>query len=288
MQRFTRREFIAKSTIATAGLAGVCAFGRDSHHFRGPYGVQMYSIREEMKTNPDAALKMVRSLGYTEIEAWEEHGVDAGTLKPKLDAAGLRATGMHTDYNALSSKLSDVMTNAHSLGSEWVVCAWVDENRRKTLQDYQNLAKQFNDFGRQFHDSGLRFGYHNHTVEFVRFNNRPALDTLIEQTDPKLVWFELDIGHVGRSGADPAAYIEKYPNRIRLLHLKDIRPKPGVANPGPDDYVEVVMGQGTLPLAKILRAAEKAGVERYYVEEEAGDVENRLRQDYQFLKRVVL
>lgn len=285
MTQLTRRQFAGGLAAGAAAVLAAPAWAA-ARHFAGPYGVQMYSIREGMQHDPAQALAMVRGIGYTEIEAWQPQGVNARQLKPLLAAAGLKATGMHTVYQALDQQMPSLIENAQALGAGWVVCAWVDDNLRRTADDYRRLADAFNRFGEQLHAAGLRLGYHNHTVEFVRFGGEPALDLLIQRTNPERVWFELDIGHCRRAGARPVSYLHRYARRIKLLHLKDVRPKPGIAHPTENDYEDVPIGTGIIDIPAVLRAAAANHVERYYVEEEVGQVRRRLTEDYNYLRRV--
>ena len=288
MSTMTRRQLLELAGVGMAALAAAPAWAAE-RPFAGPFGVQMYSIREGMQSDPAAALHMVRQIGYDEIEAWQPNGVNARQLKPLLAAAGLRATSMHTVYAALDGKLDALIANAHELGAGWIVCAWVDAKWRRTGDDYRKLADKFNRFGERLRQAGLRLGYHNHTEEFEKFGGRPGLDLLIENSDPRRLWFELDIGHARRAGARPAEYLRRYPRRIKLLHLKDVAPKPGIAHPrGPDDYQDVPMGTGIIDLPAVLRQAAANRVERYYVEEEAGEVRRRLTTDYKYLRSVAV
>lgn len=294
MKLLTRRQFLGASAAGAAGLAaGPLAaplFGaaRGNIRFPGPYGVQMYSIRKGMQTNPAAALKMVRSIGYTQIECWQPNGVNATELKPLLKAAHLVAPGMHTVYGQLLHNMPSLIRNAHILGAEWVVCAWVDAPLRQSGADYLKLAKHFNQFGRELRRAGLRLGYHNHTQEFIRFGGVPALDILMRHTDPNLMWLELDIGHCVRAGANPVTYLHRYPKRTMLLHLKDVAPNAGIKHPTkPTEYHDVPMGTGIIDLKGVLLAAYQNHVQHYYVEDEAaGAVRPELTDDYNYLRRV--
>lgn len=302
MSGLTRRNFLGASAAGTVGLLGAALggtaagavlplFGRAAsggRHFAGPYGVQMYSIRNQMQTDPAAALKMVRAIGYTQIEAWQPQGVNARELKPLLRAAGLVAPGIHTDYQHLDHGMPHLIQTAHALGSEWVVCAWVDAPLRQSAADWRKLSGQFNHFGRELRRAGLRLGYHNHVVEFTRYGGVPAMDILMRHTDPRLVYWELDIGHAVRAGANPVMYLRRYPHRIPLLHLKDVAPNAGVRHPDkPADYHDVPMGTGIIDLPAVLKVAAHNHVQHYYVEdEEPGNVRRALTEDYDYLRRV--
>lgn len=294
MNGLTRRRFLGASAAGAAGLAAGTAlplFGRavpGMHHFPGPYGVQMYSIREQMRTDPGAALKMVRAIGYTQIEAWQPDGVNARQLNPLLKAAGLVAPGMHTDYHHLDRAMPHLIQTAHALGAEWVVCAWVDAPLRASAADWRRLSLRFNQFGRELRRAGLRLGYHNHVAEFTRYGGVAGMDIFMRHTDPRLVSWELDIGHAVRAGANPMAYLREYPRRIPLLHLKDVALKPGIRHPTqPADYRDVPMGQGVIDLPAVLRVAAHNHVQHYYVEdEETGNVRRDLTEDYNYLRRV--
>jgi sugar phosphate isomerase/epimerase len=156
------------------------------------------------------------------------------------------------------------------------------------LDNFKRAAENFNQWGEKIHSGGLRLAYHNHDYEFRIYEGTPAYDTLIQETQPDLVAFEMDVFWVKRGGQDPVAYLKKYRDRFRLLHLKDIRTGTPVGDfsVGTSDEACVVLGTGIIDLPAILSQAEKIGVERYYVEDESAEAPQNIGPSLQYLKRV--
>ena len=153
------------------------------------------------------------------------------------------------------------------------------------MDNFKRAAANFNGWAEKIHSGGLRLAYHNHDYEFRLYDGQPAYDTLINEPEP--VVFEMDIFWVKRGGQDPVAYLKKYPQRFRLMHLKDMRAGTplGDFSVGTSDEASVVLGTGTLDLPAILLAAENAGVERYYVEDESAEAPQNLTPNLKYLKQ---
>jgi sugar phosphate isomerase/epimerase len=285
MQPISRRQFVAALSASPLLFSSLRLSAAGTQHFDGDYGLQMFVIRNYMKSDFEGALRHVHALGISEMEAWEPKGVDAATLKPLLDAAGLKATSMHAVYDDFRTRLPSLEENAHGIGAGWIVCSWVNPQDRATADDYKRLAASFNDIGGKLKSSGLRLGYHNHDVEFVKFDGQYGLDILVANTDPDLVDFELDIGHVQRAGVSAESYLREHAARVKLMHLKNTK----LIGTGPDGkprYADSILGVGAIDIPAVLRIARDHGVQKYYLEEETGNVWRRVAADVHYLKTV--
>ncbi len=277
-----------------------------------PVGIQLYTLGELTQTDLDGTLNQISQIGYESVEIANYMGQTPTQLRTKLDAAGLACTGAHVglregtpEQPGLLGDLSKLSDDMKTLGAGHIVCPILsppsdivveprdDEGFRvltrivaqMTEDHWKRLAEQLNTIGDTLKSNGLRFGYHNHNTEFVRLGERTGLDILLDETDPDLVTFELDVGWVAAAGADPVDVFERYPGRFELMHVKDVQPST-VANLDLHmDPTEV--GSGRIDWVNVLPAAYKAGVRKYYVEQEAPFAMPRLdavRTSHDFLR----
>jgi sugar phosphate isomerase/epimerase len=244
--------------------------------FKGPLGVQLYSVRNAISKDVPGTLARVRALGFREVELAGTYGLTASQFRAELDRAGLRATSMHVGYERLRDSLAAVLDDARVLGVQYVGTAWIPHNDGPlTEEGAHRAATDFSAWGRAARERGLQFFYHVHGYEF-----QPAasgilpMDILMRETPNDDVKFEMDVFWISRPGADPVAWLRKYPTRWRLLHLKDMRKgtatnvNTGSANP---DETEVPVGTGQIDYRGVLRTAREIGVEKYYVEDETAE-----------------
>lgn len=233
-------------------------------------GLQLWSLRTEITADPAAGLKHTAALGFTRVETAGVYGRPAADFRAQLTAAGLSVAAAHIQYERLRDDLPGAIAEAKALGAEWIVLPWVPYPEFDPALAAR-LAEEFNRWGAAIHAAGLRFAFHPHGFEFtIGANGETPFDLLVGATDPKLVSFEMDTFWVAHAGVDPVKLLEKYPTRWRLLHLKDIRQGAALAvtrsAPREDN---VALGAGQIDWPAFLRAAEKAGVEYYFIEDES-------------------
>jgi sugar phosphate isomerase/epimerase len=285
----------ATTTAATtasatpAPAAGSLALAGD---FAGPLGVQLWSFRNSFKADVPGTLARVRALGFEEVELAGTYGMSAAQFRQALDAAGLRATSMHVGYDRLRDSLPAVLADAKVLGVAWVGTAWIPHpDGPMTVARAHEAAADFDRWGKAAQAEGLRFFYHDHGFEFYAPAQGDTLpmDVLMQGTDADAVKYEMDVFWTALPGVDPAAWLRKYPNRWRLMHLKDMRKgvatgvHTGGANP---DSTEVPVGTGQIDYRAVLRAAKEIGVEKYYIEDEVADPFATVPQSIRWLSSV--
>lgn len=259
--------------------------------FTGPLGVQLYSVRDAIRGDVPGTLARVRALGFREVELAGTYGLTAEQFRAALDRAGLRATSMHVGYEQLRDSLPAVLAEAKALGVQYVGTAWIPHaNGPLTEEGAHRAAADFDSWGRAARRQGLQFFYHTHGYEFVPgADGALPMDILMRDTDPDAVKYEMDVFWVSRPGADPVAWLRKYPTRWRLLHLKDMKRgtatnvNTGAANP---DSAEVPLGSGQIDYRGVLRAAKEIGVEKYYIEDETSDPFATMPQSIRWLETV--
>ena len=198
-----------------------------------------------------------------------------------------KSSGDHL-YDDLKNKIETVATNAKTLGASFVRVAWIPHSGDFTLAMAQKTVEDFNQFGKILKDTyGLTFCYHNHGYEFQPHEGGTLFDYIVKNTDPKYVSFEMDVLWTFFPGQDPAALLNKYGKRFKLMHLKDL--KKGVAgnmSGGTSPENDVALGTGQLDIPAILIAARKAGVEHYYIEDESSNIAIQVPQTIAYLKNL--
>jgi sugar phosphate isomerase/epimerase len=284
----SRREFIKTITAAVAGSKLVqVAMAADERSFTGPFGVQLYSLREQLQKDVPGSLNHIREVGYTTVETAGFYGLKPEDFKRELDKAGLTCTGMHSgDDNRFREHLEEIIAEAKIFQSLHVSCPWVQEEHRKGAEGCKRVAAEFNTWGKKLQAAGFRFSYHNHDADFKPVGSTTAEDIFIAETDPELVDFELDLYFVQKVGLVPADYLKKYSGRFKQLHLKDIAKgvQPGFREE--PDTTCVPLGTGQIDWPQTLAAAVEVGVKEYYVEDESPTAWEGIAKSNAYLKSV--
>jgi sugar phosphate isomerase/epimerase len=302
MFRSTRRDFL-RSTSATLIYGAACLrSGRAvASPFGLPIGLQLYSVRDSLPKDYEGTLKQVAAAGYQEVEAAGFFNHTPPQVKQAMDAAGLRCVSSHHNYTDLNRDLDKIIAFSKELGIDYIICSFPgikNPSRLKdnsfatqvqsfTLEDYRWNAEEFNRFGEKIKAAGMKFGYHNHTMEFRAQDGTVPFDELIRLTDPALVTIEMDCGWVMVGGGDPIDYLKRYPRRISMLHIKDFKhtaEPASVVSPPPS----AELGRGTLDFHLIFAAARKANIKHYFVEQEKYDmpVFEALKIDADYMKNL--
>ena len=299
MHKKTRRDFIQSASATMLFGTSFLRANAATSPFGLPIGLQLYSVREDLAKDYEGTLKKVAAAGYQEVEAAGFFNHTPQQVRQAMDAAGLRCVSAHYSHNDLAIDIEKTIAFNKALGVSYIVCSFPgikDPSRLKdksfagqvqsfNLDDYRWNAEQFNRWGEQVKSAGMKFGYHNHTMEFRAQDGVVPFDELIRLTDPSLVTFEMDCGWVMVGGGNPVEYLKRYPTRISMLHIKDFKAtsKPAsVVDPPPP----AELGRGTLDFHPIFKAAQKANIKHYFVEQEGYDmpVFDALTIDAAFMK----
>lgn len=241
--------------------------------FHDHIGLQLWSVRDQIKNDVPAALDWVKEQGIKEVETAGTGGLSDADFAKALKDRGLTAVSAHIGYEALSSDLAGAVKTAKTLGVKYVVTAWIPHTGAFTTQMAREAAANFNKWGEAFRAEGITYGFHPHGYEFVvnpdEGGKRP-FDVLIEETKPELVTFEMDIFWVFHAGVDPAALLKKYPTRWQLVHVKDIRKGAvtGLSSGHAAPIDNVAVGTGQIDWPVVLKTAEEIGVKHFLIEDE--------------------
>lgn len=249
-------------------------------------GMVSYTYRNSFQKNVAATLDTIKALGITDMEFSNLFGKTAAELRQLLDERGMKCSSFGVGYPDALNKTAEVGENAKTLGAQYVRVAWIPHQGPFTLELAKKTVAEFNRIGKTLEDNyGITFCYHNHGYEFEKYENGTLFDYLVQQTDPNYVSFEMDILWTVFPGQNPAALLDKYAGRFKLMHLKDLR-KGIVGNLSGGTPVEndVALGTGQIDLPTVLKAARKAGVQHYYIEDESPSVATQVPQSLAYLR----
>src|SRR2546425_7440011 len=255
--------------------------------FKGPVGLQLYSLRNEFATNVPTALQKVRSYGFKYVETAGNYNLKPAEFKKLLDEHGLKAISGHFPYERFRDDSEGLAREAKTHGLQFAGCPWIPHEKTFNEKECRDAIAVFNRAGEALAKRGLKFFYHCHGYEFQPHSGGTLLDLLIKETNPKVVRLEMDVFWVVHPGQDPVKWLEKYPNRWELMHLKDM--KKGIKGDSTGDTEEtndVALGTGQMDWPAILKAARKAGVKWYFIEDESPTVTEQLRQSLRYLEQL--
>jgi sugar phosphate isomerase/epimerase len=281
---------VTRRTILQAGslAAGLAALGSAKQLSR--FGVQLYTARTVLPERPLETLQAIEGIGYQEIETG---GMPVEKIWPSLEKTKLKAVSAHLDSQLVTkgpeAELDRTLADLKQKGFTFAVYPYLPPNERGGEDAMKKLAAALNRAAEKARAAGLRFCYHNHAFEFEPVNNAPIGHILADETDPKLVGFEIDCFWVSVAGHNPAELIADLSGRVPLLHLKDkAADTPVRYNEGVPRTTFKEVGNGVIDWKAVLQAADKAGVEHYFVEQDQtpGDPVASLRQSFQYLSKL--
>jgi sugar phosphate isomerase/epimerase len=232
----SRRNFIRQTAWMMAGstVFAKSVFARPAGNIIT--GIQLYSVRDDMKKDPVAALKALSAMGYQYVEHANYinrkfYGFAAPEFKKILEDNGLKMLSGHTvmskeHWDASRKDFTDAwkytVDDAATVGQELVISPWLDESLRKNIDEMKRYMDVFNKSGMLCKKSGMRFGYHNHNFEFSQqLGGKKIYDIILENTDPSLVVQQLDMGNLFGTGANAYEIVKKHPGRFVSMHVKD-------------------------------------------------------------------
>jgi sugar phosphate isomerase/epimerase len=293
----SRRDFLMTSMAAGLGASALrpgalfaAARGEIKTTLNGPVGLQLWSLREQLKTDVPGTLAKVHAMGFRRVEGAGLWGQKVEDLKAALQKAGLSCPSAHMGMERLRDDLAGALKEAKALGATDVVCPWIPHEKTFTREDALKAAESFNRFGKAASEQGMSFGYHCHGYDMAPDTEGTLFDTLAKNSDAKLVHFQIDTFHAYHGGGNPTELITRYKDRVRSLHLKDMKkglPVETGKGTAPPEF-DVPVGSGQIDFPTLLKAAAKAGVSAYYVEDESTDPLSHIPQSVAYLEGVKL
>ncbi len=280
----TRRDFLRNSAIALS--AGIMVnptnlLAQLPSSANKKIGLQLYSVREAMRADALSTLQAVGKIGYYNLETanyadGKIYGWSPVEFKKVIDDLGMKATGAHLGGPQYTRE-------THATAMDWWKKAIEDHHAADmtwmikpsmpiptTLSDLQMWCDYYNAVGAEVKKAGLKYGFHNHAREFGLIEGKVMFDYMVENTDPELVMYELDVYWVKQGGFDPVDYLKKYPTRIPVLHIKD----------------EMEIGaSGNIDFKPIFDVAYANKMKEFYVEVERYNYEpiESVRRSFDFL-----
>jgi len=256
--------------------------------FKGPVGLQLYSLREQLAKDVPAALDLVRSFGIEYVELAGTYNLAPEKFKEQLDAKGLKPISGHFPFERLRDKVEDVAREAKTLGLQYVGCAWIPHQGPFDEKTCRAAAAVFNRAGEALAKHGLKFFYHTHGYEFQPHGHGTLFDLMMAETQPEFVRYQMDVFWIVHPGQDPVKLLEKYGSRFELMHVKDMKKgtPTGLLTGRSDVSNNVALGTGAMDWPAILKAAKKAGVKWYFIEDESPVAVQQIPQSLRYLERV--
>jgi sugar phosphate isomerase/epimerase len=229
----------------------------------------------------------VRAFGITNVELAGTYGVATEKFKEQLDARGLKAVSAHFSYEQCRDHIEDVVREAKLLGLEYAGCAWIPHNDPFDEKTCREAAAVFNRAGEALAKYGIKFFYHTHGYEFLPYRDGTLFDLLMAETNPEYVRIEMDVFWVVHPGQDPVKLLQKYGKRFELMHVKDMKQGTPRGFTGHSDVTNnVALGRGIIDWPAVFRAAKKAGVKWYFIEDESPTSVEQIPQSLRYLEKV--
>lgn len=260
-----RREFIQTASFAAVGLLSLPSFLAVAKSGKS-LGLQLYTLRDTMPKDPKGVLKQVASYGYKELETYgyrdgKLFGMDIREFSDYVKGLGMKVSSGHYGIDLIRGDWEKAVLDAKAIGQKYMVCPYLNDNERASIDDYKKRCDEFNKAGEVCNKHGLRFSYHNHAFEFAEMEGKIPYDVMLEQLDPKKVSMEMDIFWVVNAGFDPIQYFQKYPGRFEQWHVKDMDKS--------DKNRNADIGQGTIDWKAIFAKAKQSGMKQFFVEQES-------------------
>jgi sugar phosphate isomerase/epimerase len=289
----TRRSLLKQMALLTTGslMVGDAAWAlsaKSGHKI----GLQLYTLRDALAKDPASVIAKVAGLGFQEVETFGYNGkffgMDAAAYKALLTQHGLTAPSGHYMYGNFGNRQvpgtvlhgwDKAIEDAAIVGQEYMTVAYLMPEERKSLDDYKQIAADLNKAGAACRKAGIKLCYHNHDFEFQSVQGTVPYSILLNNTDPALVQFEMDLYWTVKAGQDPVALFNQNPGRIPLWHVKDMDKT--------DKKFFTEVGNGSIDFAGIFKQAKASGMTHFFVEQDAcpGDPFDSIKQSIGYIKK---
>ena len=276
----SRRSFIRNSAMAAAGISllqqNIFAAVKKGELT----GIQLYSVRTDMKADPLGTLKQLSDMGYRHVEHANYanrkfYGWSVSEFRKILNGFGMSMPSGHTVLDAkhwdaskkdFTNEWKYTVEDAAAMGQSFVISPWLEESKRKSMGDLKSFMEVFNRSGEFCKKFGMKFGYHNHDFEFSeKVEGKVLYDIILAETDPNLVMQQLDIGNMLNGGGKALEVMQQYPGRFESMHVKDeIK-----ATEGHEPFESTILGKGVVPVKSIIDLGRSSGTKHFIIEQES-------------------
>ena len=277
----SRRTFIKNSSLTIAGVSLLPGLLREKNP-EVIVGIQLYTVRDDMKKDPVGTLKKLAAMGYKYVEHAgyadrKFYGYSIPDFKNLLKDNGLKMESGHTflgsqqwdkTTNDFTDEWKHTIEDAAAVGMKYLISPGVDESLCKNMDGFKHYMDMYNKTGELCKKSGIHFAFHNESYEFNHdIDGTVIYDLILQKTNKNLVYQQMDIGNMYEPGGRPLAYLKKYPGRFLLMHVKDEMKRD---SPGPNGnvYENTVLAKGVMPVKEIIDYARKTGTKYFIIEQE--------------------
>lgn len=260
-----RREFVQTASFAAAGLLSMPLF-MEAGKAKQSLGLQLYTLRDIIGTDPKGILQKVSSFGYKNLETYgyadgKIFGMDFQDFAKYVKDLGMTVSSGHYGLDKLEGDTwIKAVEDAKKAGQKYMVIAYINEPERQSLDDYKKICANLNRAGEVCNKHGIRFGYHNHAFEFDKMEGQVPYDLMLKELDPRNVSMEMDLYWVVNAGQDPLSYFRAHPGRFEQWHVKDMDKNDRTKNAN--------VGTGSIDFKRIFAQAKVSGMKVWYVEQE--------------------
>ncbi|KAF2327375.1 sugar phosphate isomerase/epimerase family protein [Flavobacterium daemonense] len=288
----TRRNFIINTSLAAAAVLALPSLAFTMN--KKEIGLQLYTLRDELPKDVKSTLENVAKAGFTTVETYgfsikdQFWGLSPKELRKILDDNNLKALSGHYNlgsylYDGNIAELIAAIEAAKILKNEFLTVPWVDEPYRKSIQDYKKIALRLNEAAKMCKKAGLKLAYHNHDFEFQKHDGVTGYEILLTETDKDLVYFELDLYWVARSGNDSLKLFKENPGRFKMWHVKDMDKT--------NQALNTEIGSGLIDFKPFFAAAKQSGILHFFVEQEnnfAGNAFESIKTSCDFIAKELI
>ncbi len=251
-------------------------------------GVELYSFRNQFPKDVPGTFEKISKMGIRYVEGGSTYDMSMQDYLQMMKKYNLETVSIAADFGDLEKNPQKVVDNAKAFGVKYVVCFWIPHNGTDfTVDDVNKAITVFNSAGKLLADNGINLCYHPHGYEFRPYNNETLFDYLTKNLNPAYANYEMDVFWIKHPGQDPLALLRKYPNRFKLMHLKDRKSGTvGNQNGQADVETNVVLGEGDVGLADLIREARKLKLRYLFIEDESSRSMEQVPESLKFIKSV--
>lgn len=288
----SRRKFINQAGLATAGVALLPYIGCMASESKKQYGIQLYSLRDEFPKGVEKVINEISKAGYSYVEAYDYSvkngfwGLTAQEFKSILDKNNLTCPSGHYDFGVWEESQDDKILQSYIdaakiLNQKYIVVPYINPGIFKDEERCRAFVAKLNRASKIIKDAGLKLAYHNHDIEFYPLGNKTGYDILLEETNPELMDFELDLYWVVRAKQDPIKLLNDHPGRFTMWHIKDM------SKTNPKKNTEI--GNGSINYKEIYKNAKVSGLKYPFVEQENFDIDpyQSINKSSEYIKSMI-
>jgi len=247
-------------------------------------GLQLYSLRNQFKTDVPGTLDLIESWGITNIEGGDSYGVPLVEFKKMLKDRGLMMRSIQGEYMDLKNDVEKVIQNAKDYDVSYVMCAWIDhKDGTFDFAKAMEATEVFNKAGKRLKEEGITLVYHAHGYEFRNYEDGSLFDYMAKNA--MHFGFEMDVYWVQHGGGNPMILLNKYPDKFKLMHLKDMEHgMVGDVSGHSDVETNVTLGTGQIDMDGLIKRGKELGVDYFFIEDESSRVVEQMPGNVKFFR----